>query len=111
MKKLILIVLPILLGICILGYAISGEIQDVISRTLTFISTVSGSDGGIWVSVTEYFETTFLPAWQAISSPSDLWDVVRGLFGLLFSPISFIIYAVVDVFYIISSTISFLFIY
>lgn len=111
MKKVLLIILPFLLGICILGFAVSGEPQEVISRTLAFLENIAGSDGGIWVSLSEYFQSTFLPSWEAISNPSGLWDVIRGLFGLLFSPISFIVFAVVDVFYIISSTISFLFVY
>lgn len=111
MKKALLVIFPFLLGVCILGFVVSGEPQETISRTLAFLENVAGPDGGTWVSLSNYFQTNFLPAWQAISNPSGLWDVVRGLFGLLFAPISFIVFAVVDVFYIISTTISFLFVY
>ena len=96
---------------CTAYYLVTGKtLSDPIGYILRSLNDMG--DVNIWLQITDYWNTKFLPAWEALSNPGNVWEAIAAFFGVLFNliwtPIQFIVFFLVDVFSILTSLFSFL---
>lgn len=106
--KIFIITLPFVLLYVILGHLYKNEhIGSVYQSLLTILESI-GDQSNIWLSITTYFNNTFLPAWKAITNGSDPLTWISSIFTLLYAPLQLSFEMLEDVFSIITTIIQFL---
>lgn len=101
LKKIGIIILPFVLLYVVCGFLYSGSpIENLGQRLLTLMESLGAEN--FWLSISEYWTNTVLPAWNNITSGSDVLTWITSLFTLFFVPVTFLMTIIKDLFGIIA---------
>ena len=107
LKKIGIIILPFVLLYVICGFLYSGSpIENLGHRLLTLMESLGAEN--FWLSISDYWNTSVLPAWEIVTTGGNFIDYISSIFTLLFIPIDISITVLSDFFSIITTLFRFI---